>query len=351
MGDPGRVPSRANFERLRLSLQEKPPVKPEPGYGVAVDMGASHLRLGLASREGEILEEAQERLRPENGPRGVIGQIRAAIARLGFPEKELLGIAIGVPGAVDPHTGRVFNANNVPGWQEVDMGRELEEAFHAPVFLDNDANMAAIGENWRGVARGIDDFVFIALGTGIGAGVFVNGRICRGRSGSAGEIFRMNVDWARWREDFPDTGHLEAHVSGMGLAAQGRRVLPNGSAGVSAGFADERDARYVFHAMHQGDPQARALVQSSFEMLGVGVANLVSVLDPEMIVFNGGIVRGAPELLLKTVGTVVHEIHPQPPAIQLSTLGDKAQIWGALHTLLEPERQPAIRASQGILQG
>ena len=126
------------------------------------------------------------------------------------------------------------------------------------------------------------------------------------------------------------------------------------AAGVRGDKSEQRRlseaAPHIYRRLPDYYPLARALVQSSFEMLGVGVANLVSVLDPEMIVFNGGIVRGAPELLLKTVGTVVHEIHPQPPAIQLSTLGDKAQIWGALHTLLEPERQPAIRASQGILR-
>jgi glucokinase len=350
-GHSGRDRPGPDFEELQLDLQEKPRAKPEDSYGVALDMGASHLRFVLANSYGEILGEAQERVRSEDGPRGVIGQIREGITRFASPGKALLGIAIGVPGAVDPHTGKVFNANNVPGWQEVDMGQELEAAFHAPVFLDNDANMAAIGEYWRGVARGIDDFVFIALGTGIGAGVFVNGSICRGRSGSAGEIFRMNVDWTRWNEDFPDTGHLETYASGMGIAAQGRRVLPNGGGpGASPTLADERDARYVFHALDRGDPQARVLVHDSFEMLGVAVANVVSVLDPDLIVFNGGIVRGAPELLLETVGRVVRRIHPHPPSIQLSTLGDKAQIWGALHTLLEPKRQPAIRASQGILR-
>jgi len=197
--------------------------------------------------------------------------------------------------------------------------------------------------------RGVDNLVFIALGTGIGAGVFVNGSICRGRSGCAGEIFRMNVDWRRWNEDFPDSGHLETYVSGMGLAAEGRKVLTENNGSTSGTLVEERDARYVFDALHKGDGRARALVQNSFEMLGVAVANLVSVLDPELIVFNGGMVRGAPEFLLETVEQVLRRIHPAAPEIRLSTLGDKAQIWGALHTLLEPERQPAIRASQGVV--
>jgi glucokinase len=318
------------------------------GCGIAIDMGASHLRFVLASVEGQILEEAREPVRSEAGPGGVITQIRDGISKLICSKSglgTLRGIAIGVPGGVDPQTGKVVDANNVPGWREEDMGRELEEAFQVPVFLDNDANMAAIGEHWRGVARGIGNFVFIALGTGIGAGIFVDGRICRGRHGFAGELFRMNLEWPRWTEDFPDTGYLETYISGLGLAKQGRKVV-HGNGAQPATLADQRDARYVFEALHQGDAGARALVEQSFVMLGVAVANVVSVLDPELIVFNGGLVKGAPDLLLETVDKVVRKMQPKAPKIALSTLGDKAQIWGALYTLLEPTQQYAIRSAQ-----
>lgn len=312
-------------------------------------MGASHLRFVLASVEGQFLEETRERVHSEGGPCGVIAQIRDGIAKLIRNRSclgTLRGIAIGVPGGVDPRTGKVVDANNVPGWREEDMGRELEEAFQLPVFLDNDANMAAIGEHWRGVARGIENFVFIALGTGIGAGVFVNGQICRGRNGFAGELFRMNLEWPRWTEDFPDTGYLETYVSGLGLAKLGREVVAHGNGAQPATLADQRDARYVFEALQQGDAGARILIEQSFVMLGVAVANVVSVLDPELIVFNGGLVKGAPDFLLETVDKVVRKIQPKTPKIALSTLGDKAQIWGALHTLLEPAQQCAIRSAQ-----
>lgn len=319
-----------------------------PVCGVAVDMGASHLRFVLARNNGEILDESREHLRAESGPVGVIAQVRDGIRSLLDRRRSqirLHGIAIGVPGGVDPHTGKVIDANNVPGWREVNMGSELEDSFGVPVYLDNDANMAAIGEHWRGATRGVDNFVFVALGTGVGAGIFVNGQICRGRSGFAGELFRMNLEWPRWQEEFPDTGYLEVHVSGVALATQGRRILTAGNGSAGSTLTERRDARYVFDAMHDGDQQARALVEKSFVILGVAVANVVSVVDPERIVFNGGIVQGAPELLLSTVEEVVRKIHPNPPQIELSTLGDKAQIWGALRTLLEPERERAIRAN------
>ncbi len=315
-------------------------------HGIAVDVGASHIRFVLASGAGEIVTEAREHVHAEGGPPAVLSQIRAGIAKLRSslqPSDSLAGIAIGVPGGVDPQTGKVLDANNLPGWREVDMGRALEEAFQIPVYLDNDANMAAIGERWRGVARGVDNFVFIALGTGIGAGIFTDGRICRGRHGFAGELFRMNLEWPRWKEDFPDTGYLESQVSGVGLAAAGRQLLNPGN-GSGASLAEQRDVRYLFEALREGNVQARDLVEKSFLVLGVAVANVVSILDPELVVFNGGLVQGAPDFLLETVVRVVRKIHPTPPRIELSTLSDKAQIWGALHTVFHPAELAAIRA-------
>ena len=319
-----------------------------PRCGVAVDMGASHLRFVLATTDGNILEEAREQLRAEAGPSGVIAQVRDGIRSLmarRSTQPILQGIAIGVPGGVEPQTGKVLDANNLPGWREVNMGGELEDIFRVPVYLDNDANMAAIGEHWRGRTQGIDNFVFVALGTGIGAGIFVNGQICRGRSGFAGELFRMNLEWPRWQEDFPDSGYLEVQVSGVALSLEGRKILTGGNGSPGSTLTERRDARYVFDAMHEGNESARVLVKKSFLVLGVAVANIISLLDPERIVFNGGIVQGAPELLLSTVEEVARKIHPHPPQIELSTLGDKAQIWGALHTLLEPQQEHAIRAT------
>jgi glucokinase len=327
-----------------VTSQERQPENVQPIYGIAVDMGASHLRFALADKQANILEESRERVNSEAGARGVTEQIRDGIRRLVPPGEPLQGIAIGVPGCVHPQTGKIFDANNVPGWREVDIGQQLEDTFGCPVFLDNDANMAAIGEHSRGVAQGVDNFVFVAVGTGIGAGIFMNGRICRGASGSAGEIFRMNVDWNRWQEDFGDTGHLETYASGIGIAAEGRKALSTGNGSNGPMPADERDARYVFEALQSGDPNAQIVIENSLVMLGVGIGNVISVLDPELIVFNGGVVRGSPQLLLATVEKVVRKIHPRVPAIQLSALGDKAQIWGAIHTILDPERAHAIRA-------
>jgi glucokinase len=324
-----------------MAKGEKPGLR---GHAVAVDMGASHIRWVLGDSEAHLVEGNRESVRTDGRAEAVVEQIREGIARLLKRPRpgELLGVAIGVPGGVDPTSGKVLEANNVPGWREVDMGAELEQRFQCPVYLDNDVNMAALGEHWRGIAQGVDDFVFIAPGTGIGSGIFLDGQLRRGHRGFAGELFRMNLEWSRWEEEFPDSGYLEAYVSGMGLASEGRKLLSGDNGAMALSAEAKRDARFVFDAFHRGDPAAQKLIQKSFTMLGVAVANLVSVLDPELVVFNGGLVRGAPEFLLATVKTVVGRIHPKPPRIELSALGDKAQIWGALETVLQP--QDAIRA-------
>jgi len=305
------------------------------GHAIAVDMGASHLRWVLADAEACLLDEIRDSVRLDGGAAAVVEQIRRGIARLLDRPRpgDLLGVAIGVPGGVDPRTGKVLDANNVPGWREVDLGEALEKTLGCPVYLDNDANMAAVGEHWRGISQDVDDFVFIALGTGIGSGIFLDGQLRRGHNGFAGELFRMNLEWSRWEDEFPDSGYLEAYVSGVGLASEGKKVLSAGNGSTTAG---SRDARFVFEACQRGDRAAQALIEQSFVMLGVAVANLVSVLDPELIVFNGGLVRGAPALLLETVNKVVGRMHPKPPRIELSALEDKAQIWGALATVLKP---------------
>jgi glucokinase len=322
---------------------------PQAACGIAVDMGASHLRFVLANEQAEVLGEIRDRVQGETGAEVVVAQLRQGITQLVdlLPNRERFrGIAIGVPSAVHPVSGQVLEANNVPGWRELDLGRDLEEHFQVPVYLDNDANMAALGEHWRGVARGTRNFVFVAIGTGLGAGIFVDGRLYRGRSGYAGEIFRMNLDWTRWNDDFGNSGYLESFVSGIGIAKEGRSRLSGGNGiPLAAHSPDERDARFVFEAMEHGNPEAIALVDRSFTMLGVSVANLVSVLDPELIVFNGGLVEGAPERMLSMVETVIRQIHASPPPVKLSTLGERAQIWGALFTLLYPDSQPVIRAN------
>lgn len=316
------------------------------GYVVGIDLGASHLHFALADFRGETTKDATIKIRPEDGPRKLISQIkegtRDLIAAAG--KRRLLALAIGVPSAVDAEHGAVALANNLPGWKDIHLGRELKKEFRLPVFMENDANMAAIGEHWRGVAQGVDNFVFIALGTGIGSGVFIDGKLYRGCSGWAGEVFRMNIEWQDWEKDFGDSGQLESYVSGMGIAAEGRKVLGSLTQGAPSGLAQERDAYWVFEAYRQGNPQAGAVLEKIFTMLGVGVANVVAILNPELIVLGGGIAKGAPDMMLATLDRVVRRLQKDvTPPIKLSALEDKAQTFGAICSALTVAQEAVVR--------
>ena len=316
------------------------------GWVAAVDMGASNLRFARADLRGRLGARGAEQVRPERGPEGVIAQIKTGIAalagasagRAARPAERRAGlhaIAVGVPSAVDPRTGRVSLANNLPGWHDIDLAGAIKTAFRVPVLVDNDANMAALGEQWRGTARKAANFVFVALGTGIGSGVVVDGRLCHGRTGNAGELFRLNVDWHRWDEDFGDTGYFEAQVAGLGIASAGRQALGTQSRGGADNLVSTRDAQFVFEAFRRKDPRARGVLERAFTILGVGVADLVSVLDPDLVVLGGGLTRGAPEFMLKTVQRVLRRIHPDiAPPVRLSALGDRAQLYGAVFAAL-----------------
>src|SRR5579859_576 len=343
--------------------ERKITLNPDFGCVVGIDLGASHLHFALANFCGEILNDFMEKIRPEDGPEKLITQIKEGIRRqvdeatrkrlLEKPGRALKkktqhpftvrGMAIGVPSPVDPASGVVSLANNLPGWKNIHLARALEKQFRVPVVIENDANMAAIGEHWCGVARDVNNFVFIALGTGIGAGVFVDGKLVRGRTGSAGELFRMNVEWPRWNEDFGNVGYFETHVSGMGIATEGRKLLGPPGAGQLANLAAQRDAYFVFDALRQGNPQARAALEKVFTMLGVGIANIVAVLDPDLIVLGGGVVKGAPELMLATLDRVVRRIQKEiTPSIQISALEDKAQTYGAVFSALTGAQKVAL---------
>jgi glucokinase len=320
-------------------------LNPDYGYVVGIDMGASHVHFALANFRGELTRDSTVKIRPEDGPRKMIAQIKGALRDLaqGAAWGKLLAIGAGVPSPVDAEHGVVTFANNLPGWEGIHLARELEREFGVPVFMENDANMAAIGEHWRGVARGARNFVFIALGTGVGSGVFTDGHLYRGRAGAAGELYKVNLDWHDWDKDFPETGQFEYYVSGMGIATQGRKALPMPARSKTSGMAEERDALFVFESFRQGNKKARAVLEKTFIMLGVGIANLVGILDPDLIVLGGGITKGAPEFMLATVDRVVHRLQSNPPPIKLSALEDKAQTYGAICSALGLAHQVIAR--------
>ena len=286
----------------------------EFGFLAGVDIGSQTLRVALADLEGHVLARLREKTQADSRE-GVLQQIERAIERV-FADADrdiskLFAIGAGAPGMTNVNEGRVIEAVHLRGWVDVPLRDRLQGRFNAPVRVDNDANMAALGERWQGSARDIDDFVFIAIGAGVGAGVMVGGHLHRGHHWYAGEISRMNLDHRDWQVDFGQSGYLEQRV-GSG---------PDGW-------------KSVFDAAARGEAEAISAIDELAIYLGTAVGNITTVLDPAMVVFGGGLSHAGPSLI-EPVRRVVARIVPNVPAIKISALGDDAQLMGALYSALE----------------
>ena len=301
------------------------------GCLVGVDIGSRTLRMAIADLQGRVIARHHERTHAESLDAAIeqIGNgVAVLLERAGRDPSRLFAIGVGAPGMTDVNAGRVISAANLAGWTDVPLREQLQTRFQADVHVDNDANMAALGERWQGVARQTGDFVFLALGAGVGAGIVVGGRLHRGHRWYAGEISRMTLDYREWQVDFGARGYLESRISAAAIPdwVDARKIV--------AGHDPEGAIRVIFDAARDGDPQAGQVVEELAVYLGVAIANLVSVLDPELIVFGGGLSH-AGGMLIRPVRRVLARIVPNVPRLEISALGDEAQLYGALYSASE----------------
>ena len=224
------------------------------------------------------------------------------------------GVVVGVPGVVSGFSGHVRLATNVPGLEDRDFGSDLRERLELPLTVENDINLAALGEQWRGVARGVDDFVFLSIGTGLGAGLVLGGELHAGRHGAAGELDYTRA--GRGEEDDPCAGAV------LELAA---RL----AAGAETTLEPPYDARTIFAAARGGDKVARAVVQEEARRIALHVVPVAAVADVALVVLGGGIGANG-DLLLDPVRALLAEWLPYPPRVEVSSLGETAVLTGAL---------------------
>ncbi len=307
----------------------------------AVDLGGSHFSSVLADERGRFLARAASSIRGDEGPERILGMIADAIEELLRKQhgslEDLRAVALAVPGLVDPETGAVGAAANLAGWIDVPVAEMLRRRLPVPVRVENDVNLAALGEMWRGAGHGRRHLLFVAPGTGIGAGVIIDGRLHRGAHRFAGEIGYSCPGPEHLEADYGLLGRLEALASGPGLLRRARQRL-------GERLPAEATARDIFEMARDGDTEAIALCEETATLIGIAVGNAVTVLDPEMIVFGGGLSREG-EALLSRVREVVYRIVPVRPEIVVSTLGEDAQLYGAVLMALEaaglgPKAQP-----------
>jgi len=273
-------------------------------YVVGIDVGGTNLVVGTVAEDGsELLGLVSEPTFSEQGADAVVARI-VKLAQASMAEargKEIAGIGIGSPGPLDTKTGVVLLTPNL-GWTNMPLRDRIGDALGLPATLDNDANCAIFGEWWRGAARGARHVVGLTIGTGIGGGIVLDGDIYHGVSDIAGELGHMSIDSNGRRCKCGNYGCLEAYASGPAIAS---RAIEGVAAGYDTalpkyvnGDLTKITAQVVYEAAHDGDAFALEVVRDTATFLGAGVANIVNIFNPEVVVICGGVTLAGAKLFV-----------------------------------------------------
>jgi predicted NBD/HSP70 family sugar kinase len=303
-------------------------------------------RLALADLTGRMLAAAQAETPEDDGPERLLtwmsGLIRGLLSKARVPPgRRLLAVTAGLPGAVDHERGTVVGL--MPGfrsWENLTVGAYLERLVGAPVVVENDVNLAILGEHWRGAAQGHDTSAFVSLGVGIGAGILIGGELHRGHHSLAGEIAVMCMASEHLARDFGSRGCLETLV---GLDVIVRRWQPD------AREDFPQQASRLLEASHAGDPVALGVIDDAATLIGLAASHLSLVIDPSLLVLSGPLVGSGGEML-ERVRAVVSRIIPRPPKVVCSILGEQAMLSGSLLVATQEARgrlRRRLRDSQG----
>jgi glucokinase len=294
------------------------------GFAAGIDLGPTHTRLAVADLRGERLAHDVIATPAGPDPAALLGRVADALRGLlrtaDVPAERLLAVAAGAPGAVDRERGIVTVAPNLEGWTQVPMRDILEQDLETAVVVENDVNLAVLGEHWRGAARGHDTCAFVFVGTGIGAGILIDGALHRGHHFIAGEIAMMCMGPQYLDGDFGSRGCLETLAGLEALSAR----WPGAAGRDPAEWLAE-----LFDAARSGDRGAGRAVEETARLVGMAVANVVAVVDPSLIVLGGALFAQA-EPLVREVRSVVHRIARVPIDVVVSALGKEAPLWGGL---------------------
>jgi glucokinase len=275
------------------------------GPVLGLDIGGTKLAAGVVSAEGEVLSWERTPSEATEGPDRVIARLvdlgRLSLRRAAVSIEDINAVGAACGGPLDPEAGVIINALNNPGWVNVPLKRMLEGALGRRVYVENDANAAALGEHRFGAGRGIDNLVYITVSTGIGGGLILDGRLYRGENGNAGEIGHLQVAYNGRACHCGGQGCLEAYVSGTNIARRAREALVSEEPSLLlelAGTPDRITAETVADATRRGDGVATRVWDETIDVLAAGVASTINAFNPRLVIIGGG-VTAAGDLLFE----------------------------------------------------
>jgi glucokinase len=282
-------------------------MSPRSKYLVGVDLGGTNIVAGALAEDGsDVLALRSEPTRPDQGADAVVDRIvrmidtviAETIAQTGAKRDDMIGVGVGAPGPLDRERGIVVTTPNL-GWTNFPLRDVISERSRLPVRIDNDANCATLGEWWLGAARGADNVIGMTIGTGIGGGVIIGGRLYHGASDVAGEIGHATIDITGRRCKCGNYGCLEAYASGPSIADRAREAISSDDClmlKMAGGDANRITAATVYEAAKRGDDVALDVVRETSRFLGAGVANLLNIFNPDVVVICGGVTQAGDTL-------------------------------------------------------
>ena len=304
----------------------------ENKYVVGVDLGGTKIYTALVDLEGNIIKEKTVETLAHEGEQAVVGRIVDTINYVidGTDKNLIKSIGIGSPGPLDVKNGIIIENSNLP-FKNFEIVKTIKETFDLPTHLDNDANVATLGEFMFGAGKGTENMVFITASTGIGGGAVLNGKLFRGSTGNALEVGHMTVATEGPRCGCGNLGCAEALGSGTAIGKRAKEaVLSN--AVTSLKNYENVTAKEVFKEAANGDRVAKNILNTSLTYLGIAVANTITNFDPEKVVVGGGVVNGG-DIVIETIRNVVEErcmaTFVENCTIEKAILGGKAGVLGA----------------------
>ena len=306
---------------------------------IGIDVGGTNVKIALVDSDGKIGYSNTIPTRAEMGYEYTINNMKQAIrdllAETKLSAKDIEGIGFGLPGQVDFKSGIVRLITNIPGWVEIPLAKMIEDEFRIPTRIDNDVRCAALGELNFGAGKGCENLICITVGTGIGSGLIVNGKLVRGASNAAGEIGHIKLQM----HDGPicgcgDTGCLEAFASGPSIVAMAEEYIMGGKSTKYREMANGNDITpfIVAEAAKAGDPVARRIFTKMGEYIGIGMASVVNLLNPERIIVGGGVADAGDILmtpLKETLKKRAMKIAGETVEVVPAQLGNTAGVIGA----------------------
>ena len=315
-------------------------LNPRAGWVVGIDVGRSFVRAAIADLRGDIMARRDERARVKSAETLIaqIGDIAHALAGEARIEwRQVTFATVGSPGVFEPSRDVVVLAHNLPGWGRHGLLEAVRAELGTNVALENDVNLATVGEKWRGLGKDATNFVYLHVGTGVGMGLVLNGELYRGSHGVAGEVGYLPLaaadpyDPANRRR-----GALEGAIGAAGVVRTARQI----------GMQPPLTPRKVFGAARRGDALARRAVDVVGERIALALAAVVPIVDPELVILGGGIGQNG-DLLLPPIERELHVLLPFRPRVEVSVLGEDAVVHGAVSTALEAAQEQLFSRTAG----